>query len=126
MTSPRRIVSSLFPTRSLAPAVATLQRHWRAAPLEEEGGTLTGVIAGARLGHLQDGELTLDVDGTEWTVEVGQPWRSQRAGLQPSLLAKGATVTVIGHRHAQPQQRLFRAEQVVVDGRTFELFPDHD
>ena len=39
---------------------------------------LTGVIAQARLGN-PHGQLEVDVEGETWTVEVGQPWRNERA-----------------------------------------------
>ena len=41
---------------------------------------LTGVIAEARLGN-PHGLLEVDVEGERWIVEVGQPWRNERAGL---------------------------------------------
>jgi hypothetical protein len=42
---------------------------------------LTGVIKTASLGN-PHGVLTVDVEGETWTVEVGQPWRNERAGLE--------------------------------------------
>jgi hypothetical protein len=43
---------------------------------------LTGVITSAQLGN-PHGVLTVDADGEIWRVEVGQPWRNERAGLKP-------------------------------------------
>lgn len=125
MTSPRRIVSTQFPTRMLGAAVAALQRQWHAAPLADEPSTLTGVVVGVRLGPLQDGELTLDIDGDHWTIEVGHPWRSERAGLHADMVAKGRCVRVIGRRHADPARRCLHAEQLVIDDRVFDLQPGH-
>jgi hypothetical protein len=126
MTSPRRLVASRFPTRFLGPAVVALQRQWHAAALAEQPSSLTGVVVAARLGPLQEGELTLDVDGDHWTVEVGHPWRSERAGLLAEMMGKGRWLSVVGRCHADPSQRCLHAEQVVIDGRTFDLqLPGH-
>lgn len=52
-----------------------------------------------QLGNLH-GVLTVDVDGEDWTVEVGQPWRNERAGmsldLQMALLASATAITNVG------------------------------
>lgn len=92
---------------------------------EDGNSELTGVVAAVKLGN-PHGEVTLDVDGARWVVEVGQPWRNQRAGLQDEMLVKGAKLTVRGHRHADPKRTVFKAERVIVDGKTFDLYPDRE
>ena len=102
----------------------TLAHHgWNWA--EDGNSELTGVIVRARLGN-PHGELTLAVGGVNWIVEVGQPWRNQRAGLTDDMLAKGVKLTVLGHRHVDPAKRVFKAERVFIDGRKFDLYPDRD
>lgn len=92
---------------------------------EEGNSELTGVITAVRLGN-PHGELTLDVNGATWTVEVGQPWRNERAGLKDPMLAKGVKLTVSGHRHADPQKKVFKAERIFIDGKKFDLYPERD
>jgi hypothetical protein len=84
---------------------------------------ITGRITGVRLGN-PHGEVTIDVAGTPWTVEVGQPWRNERAGLTGSLLRIGTFMTVHGHRSAHPGKNLVKAERVLIGGRDFNLYPD--
>jgi hypothetical protein len=84
---------------------------------------LTGKVTAVRLGN-PHGEVTLDVKGEKWVVEVGQPWRNERAGLKPKLLSKGQIITVHGHRSAAKGQRLMKAERVVIDGQSYNLYPD--
>ncbi|HEY0858719.1 MAG TPA: DUF6152 family protein [Albitalea sp.] len=86
---------------------------------------LAGVVVAARLGN-PHGELTLDVGGAAWTVEIGQPWRNARAGLKDEMLAKGVALRVSGHRHVDPAKRVFKAERVVIGDKTFDLYPDRD
>ena len=90
-----------------------------------ENSEITGVIQSARLGN-PHGTLTLDVAGEEWTAEVGQPWRNARAGLEDDMLGEGVQVTVSGHRSKDPEQRLIKAERVIIDGVVYHLYPDRD
>lgn len=92
---------------------------------EEANSEITGVIVGVKLGN-PHGELTLDVSGTTWVVEVGQPWRNEHAGLKDEMLVKGVTLTVSGHRHADPKKKVFKAERVFIGGKKFDLYPDRD
>ena len=55
------------------PSVALAHHGWNWTTGENI--ELTGTITEVSLGN-PHGELTLDVDGTLWTVEVGQPWRT--------------------------------------------------
>ena len=84
---------------------------------------LTGKITQVRLGN-PHGEVTVDAAGEQWVVEVGQPWRNQRAGLADELLAVGRVITAHGHRSSKPGERLMKAERVVIDGKSYNLYPD--
>ena len=106
-----------------APMPAIAHHGWSWA--EDGNSELSGVIVAAKLGN-PHGELTLDVSGAKWIVEVGQPWRNERAGLKDEMLAKGVTLTVVGHRHADPKKKVFKAERVSIDGKKFDLYPDRD
>jgi hypothetical protein len=84
---------------------------------------LTGVVVSARLGN-PHGLLDVDADGEVWTVEVGQPWRNARAGLEDAMMAEGVELTAVGHRAADAAELRMKAERVVIDGRVFDLYPD--
>ena len=86
---------------------------------------LTGRVKAVRLGN-PHGELTLEVEGAEWLVEIGQPWRNERAELTEDLLAVGTMVTAHGHRAADPERRLMKAERLVIGGKDYNLYPDRD
>jgi hypothetical protein len=86
---------------------------------------VTGSITNVRLGN-PHGEVTLNVKGEDWVVEVGQPWRNERAGLTPALLSLGRLITVHGHRSAKESERLVKAERVVIDGKSYNLYPDRE
>jgi hypothetical protein len=101
--------------------VAWAHHGWGWATAEEF--ELTGQITAVRLGN-PHGEVTLDVKGEKWIVEVGQPWRNDSAGLTAKLLSKGQIMTAHGHRSAKKGQRLMKAERVVIDGKSYNLYPD--
>lgn len=84
---------------------------------------LSGIITAAKLGN-PHGLLTVDAEGEVWTVEVGQPWRNEQAGLTDAMLAPGAEILARGHRSADPAQLVMKAERLVIGGVTFDLYPD--
>jgi len=86
---------------------------------------LTGVIASVSLGN-PHGIVKVDVDGENWTVEVGQPWRNDRAGLEDGDLAEGVELRVIGEPSAEISERRVKAERLYIDGREYALYPRRD
>mgnify|MGYP000923774780 FL=1 len=84
---------------------------------------LTAVVEKAELGN-PHGVLMMNADGTKWEVEVGQPWRNERAGLTDAMLAKGATLVIVGKRSADAKERRVKAERIVIGGKNFDLYPE--
>lgn len=117
--APLALVSAVMAVAAALPAAAHHGWTWA----EDVNAELTGTIVSAKLGN-PHGELTLAADGAQWIVEVGQPWRNQRAGLKDDMLAKGVKLTVSGHKHTDPNKKVFKAERLVIDGKTFDLYPD--
>lgn len=106
-------------------AAATVSAHhgWQWA--EGKNSEITGVVKEAVLGN-PHGVLTLDVGGESWQVEVGQPWRNERAGLTDKMLSPGVELTAQGHRSADPKDKRLKAERIVINGKTYNLYPDRD
>lgn len=86
---------------------------------------LTGVIREARLGN-PHGILRVDVDGEIWTVEVGQPWRNERAGLTDGDLVKGVEIRTIGEPSADILERRMKVERLFIGEREYILYPDRE
>ena len=102
---------------------ALAHHGWRWA--EDGNFELTGVIKAAQLGN-PHGVLTVDAEGEVWTVEVGQPWRNERAGLTGDLLSVGREVTISGARSADEAEKRVKAERVIIDGQLYNLYPERD
>ena len=118
-----RLAGAALVAAVLLPAAALAHHGW--SWTTGENLELTGVITEARLGN-PHGELTLDVDGTAWTVEVGQPWRNSRAGLEDGDLAPGVELTVSGEPSADPDEQRLKVERLWIDGTEHELYPGRD
>ncbi len=103
-------------------AASSAQAHHGWAWATDEEFEITGVIQSVRLGN-PHGEVTIRVDGVDWVVEVGQPWRNDRVGLTKEMLSQGREITVHGHRSAREGERLVKAERVVIDGQDYNLYP---
>lgn len=120
-TFPRIILGAFMLAISSASAFAHHGWSWTT------GGNidLTGVIKSAKLGN-PHGVLSVEVEGETWSVEVGQPWRNERAGLKDGDLAPGVEVRIVGEPAADPSQRLLKAEKIYLRGREFPLYPERD
>ena len=87
--------------------------------------SLFGIITSAKLGN-PHGVLKVDAEGDVWTVEVGQPWRNERAGLKPGDLAPGVEVRIEGQPSANIKDRLMKAERIYINKRLYNLYPGRD
>jgi hypothetical protein len=118
---------SFIPALGLLAALAAppvLAHHgWLWA--EQEEFELTGVVREARLGN-PHGLLEVESKGEVWTVEVGQPWRNEQAGLTDAMLAPGVELTAHGHRSSDPARKLMKAERIEIGGTRYDLYPDRD
>lgn len=86
---------------------------------------LTGTVEEATLGN-PHGVLKVNVDDEIWTVEVGQPWRNERAGLTDDDYAPGQELRFIGEPSSTEGEKLLKAERVYIDQNEYVLYPDRD
>lgn len=122
----RPLAGALLALAAATAAVLPAAAHHGWTWAEDANAEISGTIVAAKLGN-PHGELTLTAaDGAQWIVEVGQPWRNQRAGLKDEMLTKGVKLTVSGHKHTDPNKRVFKAERLLIDGKTFDLYPDRN
>lgn len=86
---------------------------------------LVGVIESVGLGN-PHGVLDVNVDGETWTVEVGQPWRNERAGLEEGDLAEGVEIRAIGEPSSDASERRLKVERLFLEDREYVLYPGRD
>lgn len=124
MTYALRMLVAAMLMLPLLPVEAVAHHGWRWA--EQENSTLEGTITEVRLGNPHGRVSVETAEGEVWEVEVGQPWRNEGAGLTDDLLQPGVAIQVQGHRSADPDERLMKAERVSIGGTTYTLYPDRD
>lgn len=103
-----------------APAVA----HHGWAWTEDTPFTLTGVIEEIYVGNPH---VTLKVraeDGV-WDVDLAPLARSVRAGFDENAAKVGDAVTLIGFRSRDHNERHMKAARVIVNEKTYDVYPDH-
>ncbi|MGM0559633.1 MAG: DUF6152 family protein [Pseudomonadota bacterium] len=123
--SARHSVLAAVIALTLGLVAAPILAHHGWSWAEEENSELTGVVESTSLGN-PHGTVTLMVDGEAWEIEVGQPWRNERAGLSEENLSKGTEITVQGHRSRAANERRLKAERVIIDGNLHDLYPGRD
>jgi hypothetical protein len=116
-------LTALLGISLLLPQLVGAHHGWTWATGEEF--EITGEVREVSLGN-PHGEVTIEVDDERWLIQVGQPWRNERAGLTEALLSSGVTITVHGHRSAREGERVVKAESVVIAGERYVLYPDRD
>ena len=86
---------------------------------------LIGIIKTVQLGN-PHGVLEVDAEGEVWTVEVGQPWRNERAGLKDGDLAVGVEIRAIGQPASDISELRMKVERLYLDDREFNLYPNRN
>lgn len=119
----RRAFLATLTALSIGCLSSVCEAHHGWAWATDEEFEITGKIVKVRLGN-PHGEVTIKVKDEEWLIEVGQPWRNERAGLTPEKFKIGQVITVHGHRSAKASERLVKAERLVIDGQNHDLYPD--
>jgi uncharacterized protein DUF6152 len=84
---------------------------------------LTGVIKAVFVGN-PHATLDVDVEGEVWRVEMAPPSRTIAAGFTEDVAKPGDEVKAIGHRSRDPNEKRMKAVRVIVNGKTYDVYPD--
>jgi len=68
--------------------------------------------------------MQITSEGQVWDITLAPPARAQSAGLTPSTLKVGDTVTVLGNRNSDPKRFEMKTVRVTSGGRNFDVYPD--
>jgi len=66
----------------------------------------------------------VDDKGQVWDITLAPAARTERAGLKPGVIPKGATVTISGHRNSDMNRFEIKTERVTYDGKNYDVYPD--
>jgi len=112
----------LAATTGVLLATAALAHHGWTWAVEEQS-ELTGTIEEIFIGN-PHAVLTVEAADGAWTVELAPPSRTRAAGFDENAAEVGDEVTVIGHRSADPNEKRMKAVRLVVNGKTYDVYPD--
>jgi hypothetical protein len=124
MSRPQRIRRAALALAALLPlAAAPAAAHHGWAWTEDEPFELTGRIEQIYIGNPH---VTLDVhaDDGMWHVDLAPLAPTLRAGFDESAAQVGDDVICIGFRSRDPAQRSMKAARVIVNGRTYDVYPN--
>lgn len=68
--------------------------------------------------------MEIIVDGKVWEITLAPPARTESAGLTPTALKIGDTVTVRGNRNSDPRRFEMKTVRVSSATRKFDVYPD--
>lgn len=117
----RRIVAALIV--ALACAGTALAHHgWSWA--EGDLSLLRGTIARIEIAPPHPRLDVEAADGTLWTVELGNPGRTQRSGFVEGTATPGDQVTVLGNRSLDLSEPRMKAVRITIDGQDYDMYPE--
>jgi hypothetical protein len=104
-------------------ATAALAHHgwsWAESDQIELTGTVRKVVVAPP-------HPTIDLtatDGVDWHIELGNPRQTERSGFNAKSTKPGDTITVLGNRSLDPDEKRLKAVKVTVGEKVYEVYPD--
>lgn len=103
-------------------ASAAAHHGWTWA--QDEQTELTGTILEVYIGPPHPTlEVETSDDGT-WTIELGNPRATERAGFVEGTASAGDEVVVLGHRSLDADEKRMKAVRITIDGQAYDIYPD--
>ena len=102
-----------------SPAVAHHGWSWAEDRQSEVTGTIQDIYIGPPHPRLQ----VETADGT-WTVELGNPTQTERAGFTEGSAKTGDQITVTGNTPAEGNEKRIKAVKINVGGKDFVFYPE--
>lgn len=105
-----------------AAALPALAHHgWNWA--EEGQSEISGAIRDIYIGPPHP-RLQIDTPDGPWTVELGNPNQTQRAGFTEGSAKAGDTVTVLGNKPTEGNEKRIKAVKITISGKEFVFYPE--
>lgn len=120
ISSPGILPAIVVGVTTLAPAMAHHGWSGQADTQSQVTGTVTKPVS------LNGPHATMEIlsNGQVWNITLAPPARTQSAGLTPSTLKVGDTVTLVGNRSTDPKKFEMKTVRVTAGGRNYDVYPD--
>lgn len=117
------LLTSALAATSVTLAMPAAAHHgWSWAEAEET--TLQATITAISLNPPHPELTVTDADGNEWTIELGNPGRTERAGFVDGTAKVGDTITILGNRSLDQNERLMKAVRITLAGTNYDFYPE--
>lgn len=105
-------------------ATATASAHHGWSGQSDTQSQVTGTVK--KPVNLNGPHATMEIvsEGQVWNVTLAPPARTQSAGLTPSTLKVGDTVTIVGNRNMDPKKFEMKTVRVTSGGKNYDVYPD--
>ncbi|WP_426956301.1 DUF6152 family protein [Muricoccus radiodurans] len=103
---------------------AGAQAHHGWGWAEGEQTTLTGTIRQVTIAPPHPTLRVETADQGTWTVELGNPSQTSRAGFVEGVARPGDPVVALGNRSLNQGERRLKAVRVTVGDRRFDIYPE--
>ena len=67
--------------------------------------------------------IEVEADGEIWTVELGNPSATERAGFVEGAAAVGQEIVALGNRDAGGSTRM-KAVRITIEGTVYDIYPE--
>ena len=121
LTGRRRVLGVALALAVTGFAGSALAHHgwsWAEAGMIE----LTGTIASITIAPPHP-VIEVEADGEIWTVELGNPSATERAGFVEGAAAVGQEIVALGNRDADGSTRM-KAVRITVEGPVYDIYPE--
>lgn len=116
------LLASALAGASVTLAAPVLAHHgWNWAEAEET--TLDATITAISLSPPHPELTVTDGEGREWTIELGNPRRTQSAGFVEGTARIGDAVTILGNR-ALDGSAVMKAVRITLNGTNHDFYPE--
>jgi hypothetical protein len=116
------LLASALAGASVTLAGPVLAHHgWNWAEAEET--VLEATITAISLSPPHPELTVTDAEGREWTIELGNPRRTEGAGFVEGTAKLGDTVTILGNR-ALDGTPVMKAVRLTLNGTNYDFYPE--
>lgn len=119
----RRLAAAAAGLAALLAVALPAAAHHGWAWTEDGFFEITGKIVAISYGNPHP-TLDVEVEGEVWRVDLATPRATANAGFMEDTAEVGDEVKAIGNRSRDDSQRLMKAVRIIVDGTTYDVYPN--
>lgn len=123
LLSTRGILPQLLTVALTLAAVLPALAHHGWSWTEDAFFQLKGTVKAVYVGN-PHATLDMQSDGKVWRVELAPAAATMRAGFSEDTAKVGDEVTAIGHRSLDKSEPRMKAVRIIVNGKTYDVYPD--